>query len=90
MTSITIALPDYLMMKHTITPSEVRDLLHEAIAYYECDIKDKEPIMLYTDKVTKFTLRLDDNTANSIKKYAKQLNITILMFTACLVNMYVI
>lgn len=88
MKSITIALPDYLLVRFNPKPEDIRSFLKDILDFYEEDIKDKQPIELYTEKTTKVTLRVEERTAYLIRKYAGELNISILMFTACLANMY--
>lgn len=88
MKAITVALPTSVMPEVALTPDDIRVILSNLINYYECLIKGRKDISLYSGNTTKYTLRLDDETSDKIKKYAKELNITILMFTSCIANMY--
>lgn len=89
MKAITVALPTSVMPEIALTPEDIRTILSNLVNYYECLIKPLgKEISLYSGNTTKYTIRLDDETSNKIKKYAKELNITILMFTSCIANMY--
>lgn len=88
MKAITVALPTSVMPEIALTPDDIRVILSNLVKYYECIIKGRKEISLYSGNTTKYTLRLDDETSNKIKQYAKELNITILMFTSCIANMY--